>query len=408
MQMDSNRKLEQFIDKEFEKIRKKKKNINATSKYFQEIGSTTCEDIPYDLQLDIKKSALINIFQNLATEEVLNKIQLTASPKTLEYRLKMDFVCSYDPTHEPKSRFGQRKKGKFNWIVDMNECNLIDSKWFKKIRQLYDLTQELGIRNYDLKKFDGELRYIVTKIYKDAAMINFVTRSDTNKDEIEQVAQKSLELGFESVYWQVQNKVSDISEGETKKFWGSDYINVPLIINDNKKVFKVYPNTFFQNNIYCFEKLLEYIYDTIPNEKLTLYDLYCGVGTIGLSLAHEFKKVVGIEINVESIKLAKENAVLNNVRNVEFISGDLSKYQAISVEENIVIVDPPRNGLGKESVNNLLKLNPKCIVYISCNPITQAADLKDLTEKYEVKSITGFDMFPQTNHIESVVILINR
>src|SRR5258708_1084856 len=137
MHIDSNKKLEQFLNNEFSNLRKKGEIIKPNSKYFNEIGSTTIEDIEYFKQLEIKLKALKNIFFEM-DENIINSYEMIASPKLYEYRFKMDFVCSFNPLFEPNNRFGQRKKGNYNWVIDMDECNLIQYEWFKKIREVYD------------------------------------------------------------------------------------------------------------------------------------------------------------------------------------------------------------------------------------------------------------------------------
>ncbi len=421
--IDSNKKLEQYLNNEFHKFRQAGKIIEPNSKYFGQIGSTTCEDIPYELQLETKLNALKFLFQDLLVEKQISNYELIQSPKLYEYRLKMDFVCSYNPIFEPHSRFGQRKKGNFNWIVDMDECNLISQEWFKKIRSIYDFLQDNGIRNYDVKKHDGELRYIVSKIHESEAMLTIITKSSNNQDIIEKAANKALRSGFTSIIWQKNESLGDISIGETIKYWGTDYINIKLDDID----YKVGPNTFFQNNIYTFNEILKFIQKYLDHkEDFTLYDLYCGVGTIGLTLASKVNKVIGFDIIDESIKSARQNAIENNISNAEFYKLDLGKQDirnplpatnkkifsderqagTSDIRETITILDPPRIGLEENGMKEVLKLNSDEIIYISCNPVTQAKDLKKLIDSgYKIEEIRGFDMFPHTNHIENVVIL---
>jgi 23S rRNA (uracil-5-)-methyltransferase RumA len=412
VQIDSNKKLEQYLNNEFHKLRQNGKIITPNSKYFGQIGSTSCEDIPYELQLATKLNSLKIIFQDLLTDEQLSNYMIVQSPKLYEYRLKMDFVCAYNPIYEPHSRFGQRKKGNFSWIVDMDECNLISDKWFKKIRQLYEFLNKKGIRNYDVKKQDGELKYIVSKIFDGEAMLIIITRTSDNKETIEEAAQLALKSGFKSIIWQINNTTSDVSFGDTIQYWGQNYINIQV----SNISYKVGANTFFQNNIYTFKEILNFTGNYLEDKKdCTLYDLYCGVGTIGLLLASQVHNVVGFDIIKESIESAKENAINNNIKNAEFYTINLSQKEIIDSKfipnlvqgsNNISIVDPPRTGLEENGVNEVLKINSNEIIYISCNPVTQAKDLKQLIKAgYKIIEIKGFDMFPHTNHMENVVVL---
>ena len=139
----------------------------------------------------------------------------------------------------------------------------------------------------------------------------------------------------------------------------------------------------------------------------SVLDLYCGTGTISLFLSKHFDKVIGIEINEEAVKCAFLNKDLNNISNVRFICGDVSKEIHHLKADNIV-VDPPRSGLTNEGINDILKINPERLVYVSCDPMTLARDLKLLGAKYEVKEVTLFDMFPWTYHVESVCLLVRK
>ncbi len=413
----STRELEAYLNSEFTKLRNSNKTITPNSKYFNQIGSTTCEDIDYIDQLKIKLDALKLVFGSL-----IEGIDLTIekSPKIYEYRLKMEFNCAFNPIYEPHSRFGQRKRGNFNWVVDMDECNLINAEWFNKTRKVYDFLQKLGIRNYDLKKQDGELRYIVIRSFNDEGMLTIITKTSDNKELIKETANYALELGFKSVYWLKNDSVSDVATGEVVEVLGEDGIDILLKVDGNKHFFKVNTFTFFQNNIYGFEKMLEYIAEflrlEIPNNVRSagsgdslLCDFFCGTGVIGIALSSFAKKVVGFDIIQENIDAAVQNAELNKIKNIEFKVSDLYKLEdAIDfnkAEPSIAIVDPPRTGLGIKICELLNNSNLKNVIYISCNPITQAQDLERLTPEYKIVKAKGFDMFPQTNHIENIVIL---
>lgn len=166
-------------------------------------------------------------------------------------------------------------------------------------------------------------------------------------------------------------------------------------------------NSFFQINSNVTEKMYNKIKEYANSLKEdVIYDLYCGVGTIGIYLANDAKKVYGIEINEQAILDAKENMLLNNITNIEFKAGSVDKIiNSIKEKPNIIIVDPPRAGLDKTTIETILKLEPNKIVYTSCDPMTFARDLKILNSKYNIKEITPFDMFPNTYHVENVCLL---
>ena len=199
-----------------------------------------------------------------------------------------------------------------------------------------------------------------------------------------------------------------------KELAGSIYINDELVYG-NKFVetdiletnFKILPNSFFQVNKYMTSKL----YETVINyagkdKKQKVLDLYCGTGTMTLLLSKNFKEVIGIEKNEEAIECANINKESNNIKNVKFICDDASKSQ--NFKSDIIVIDPPRSGLEKEVIKNILEINPNKIIYVSCDPMTLARDLKILNEKYVTEEITPIDMFPNTYHVECVCLLERR
>lgn len=407
----STKELESFLNSEFGNIRRSGKTVLAKSKYFKEIGSTTCEDISYEDQIKVKEIALRNILGEFLEG---TDFKVEKSPKEFEYRFKMEFVCAYNPIHEPHSRFGQRKKGNFSWVIDMDESNLVEKEWFDKTRKVYEKLQELGIRNYDLKKVDGELKYIALRAYKDQGLLTIITRTEVKKDLINEAANYALSLGFKGVYWLKNESVSDVANGEVIEIFGQDSIEIPLKVNGTEHFFKVNAFTFFQNNILGFEKMLEYINEylkldsKISSKESVLYDFFCGTGVIGQALSSTAEKVIGYDIIKENIEAAIQNANENKLENVEYHVLDLYKEDPKSVVENvnsIAIVDPPRTGLGEKMCEILNKSDVNKLIYISCNPITQAEDLERLKNSYKVAQARGFDMFPQTNHIENIIIL---
>ena len=178
----------------------------------------------------------------------------------------------------------------------------------------------------------------------------------------------------------------------------------------NELLFKISPSAFFQVNTFGAIKLYDQVkeYANLTGKE-TILDLYCGTGTIGLYLAEQAEKVYGIEINEEAIKDANENKKLNNIKNAEFYSLNANQFlEKITEKIDVLIVDPPRGGLDKKTIDSSLKLNPQKIIYVSCDVATLARDLNILKEFYNIKEITPVDMFPNTYHCESVCILERR
>lgn len=181
--------------------------------------------------------------------------------------------------------------------------------------------------------------------------------------------------------------------------YGMEYIETKLF----DLTFKISKNSFFQVNTSMIETLYKTAIDLVKNEN-TVLDLFCGTGTISLILSKYFKKVIGIELNEEAVKCANINKKINNINNVEFICGDANKV-CKNLKADVVFVDPPRSGLSKDGINNILNINPNSIVYISCDPITLSRDLNVLKEKYNVVKVIPVDLFPNTYHIENIAFL---
>lgn len=403
----TNKEFDRLLDQQFNKYRNEnKEKLLDGSKFSKEIGSTRLEDIPYKDQLNTKLETLKLLFSDNIDSSILNELDIIASPKITEYRFKVEFVTSFNPKFEPHNRFGQRKKGNFSWVVDLDEYILIEKDLFSRVRKVYDYAISLGIEGYDLKKNTGDLRYLTMKSYKSESML-IITSS--NKDErFENIMQFAFTQGFKSVYWLINNTLHDSFEGEVIKSIGDEWLTIPVQVAEKEYRFLVGPFTFFQNNIYCFELLLDYIQKFISTKdfnKRTLYDLYCGVGLFGITLSTVFKQVKGIEVVKESIDLALKNLELNKIENAHYDAKDIKDVNFSEDMDSVVIVDPPRNGLEEIGINNLLEINPEYIIYVSCNQVTLNNDLVILKEKYKIVDLKCFDTFPQTYHLESLCIM---
>ena len=170
--------------------------------------------------------------------------------------------------------------------------------------------------------------------------------------------------------------------------------------------YKISPSSFFQVNKYQVKKLYDLVLDNIkPSKDDKVLDLYCGTGTIGLYVSNYVDEVLGIEINKDAIKDANYNKELNNIHNISFIAGDSKIIHNINFKPNKIIVDPPRAGLDKKVIDDIIRINPERLIYVSCDPITLARDLNILKEKYNINKIIPVDMFPRTYHVETVCVL---
>ncbi|GAB4142363.1 MAG: 23S rRNA (uracil(1939)-C(5))-methyltransferase RlmD [Patescibacteria group bacterium] len=416
---------------------------NPICSHFLKCGGCSFQDFFYEDQLKAKKKESAKIFENLVNKNFGNadivsfknaveKIEIFGSEKKFEYRTRMDFVVN-------ENDFGLRAKRSFDKVENLNECHIFGFDAFQIVKKIFKKSQELEISPYNLKTHKGFLRYIsVRKNEKNELMIIFITKNDRNFDEkIKKLAELSLgvipnetgtlqiqdpstlkdspfyrndSLKVISVYQIENNELADTSFGKIVKFWGKENLEFDIKIqkskykSQNNVKFLIGPNTFFQQNISLFEKLLAKILSEIPNEK-SILDLYCGVGTISLPVSKISKKIVGVESIAESIERAKENAKFNEIENTFFVCDTTDNFLKNSNEKfDILILDPPRIGLEK-SAEKILKRDFEKIIYLSCNPITQAKDLETLSKKWKVQEITFWDLYPQTPHLESLIVL---
>lgn len=388
-------------------IKKSDYRVVVDCKTYKRCGGCNLRHIEYDETLKIKK----NMVQNLVNKNLKNKLEVQdvlGMEKSYHYRNKAQYPV------------GQNKEGKpiigvfanrTHEIIEIEKCLIQDEKTEEIAKYIVNYFAQNSISVYNEKTGKGLVRHIVTKIGKktNEVMIIIVINGKEIPNEADLV--KSLTSRFSDVKTIIKNinmqNTNVILGKENINLYGNGYIED--ILGDLR--FKISPLSFYQVNSVQAEKLYKIGVESadITNKDI-VFDLYCGIGTISLFMAKYAKKVYGVEIVEEAIKDAKENAKINNIENTEFIAGDAQKVldDLINVKKiipNIIMLDPPRKGLDKTSIQNILKISPKKIIYISCNPATLIRDLKELEETYEVKSITPVDMFPYTSHVECVAVL---
>ncbi len=295
-----------------------------------------------------------------------------------------------------------------NDIVDMEGSILQPEIGDRILKILRTWMEKYKIKAYDKKTKKGVLRHIGIRINKNnKAMVILVTGSDrlpNEKDLIDMLTKENVI----SIYQNINKLNSSITYGkEYIKLYGED--RLLDYIGDYK--FYLSPNSFFQVNRtqaeVLYNKAIEYLN---PDKDDIIYDLYCGIGTISLYIASNAKKVYGIEIVKEAIEDAKENAILNNIDNAEFIVGKseeiFPRLMKKGIKGNKIVLDPPRKGCEKEVLEAIVNMCPERIVYVSCNSTTMARDAKYLVENgYKVDEVQPVDMFPYTSHVESIILM---
>ncbi len=365
--------------------------------HFPECGGCAMQDIRYTDQLAAKRAALGAIWGTAL--DGLPDFTIVAAPDPFEYRLRMDYICSDD-------RFGLRVRGRFYAIVDLAECHLIPPALFGLLREVYTAARRAGLPDYNVYHNTGFLRYLVVRRnMRDEWMLSFVTAAQAHEAEMERAAEAALRAGATSVWWLLNDRQADLSFGEPLRHWGAEHL--PQYVGG--RMLLMGPNTFFQNNVGGFEQILHYVAPFVAGAE-RLIDLYAGVGTIGIALAEQVGQVFAVELSAESVALAKRNIALNGLDGrVEVVAADVAAVlNDDRTRGDVLVVDPPRAGLGPQVCELLGERGPQRIVYVSCNAITQAADYELLQAQYQLTAARGFDLFPQTYHCEQVAVLERR
>lgn len=341
--------------------------------YFYKCGGCDLQHQTYDSQLTYKEHKVLSALERIGGFKHV-EIDNIIADEAFNYRNKITLRVK-------EGNVGLYKRHT-NDIVDIDKCIICNSKINDAIKVI-----KAFIKLYPSHTFEDIM--IRTSDY---LMININSKDNLLNDKI--VSYLTLNLhDLRSII--INNKV----------LYGNDFIETNI---DNFK-FKLSTSSFFQINEVIMEKLYAKIIDCLRDtDNDTIIDLYCGIGTITLLLSKIAKRVIGIEVVPEAIANMKENMTLNNVFNVIPILGkveqELSKFEG--EEKDTIVLDPPRSGVEPIVLDSILNINPRNIIYISCNPSTLARDLKVLcTSDYKIKTVTPFDMFPQTNHVETLVVM---
>lgn len=296
-------------------------------------------------------------------------------------------------------------------IIPIHKCLLQNERTEEVAKFIFDFIVKNKISIYDEKTGKGLIRHIVTKIGINTNEIMCVIVINGKQIPKEKELVTEILSHFPEVRTIIKNsnmKNTNVILGqENVTLHGSGYIQDKL----GEYCFKISPLSFYQVNPMQAEKLyLKGVEAANISKKDVVFDLYCGIGTISLFMSSYAKRVYGIEIVKEAVDMAKENAKLNQVDNVEFVVGDVEEafddlLHNRKIIPDIVMVDPPRKGLDDKTVKNILAMRPKRLVYISCNPATLVRDLAKMEELYTIKRIEPVDMFPFTSHVECVAVL---
>ncbi len=374
---------------------------------YQRCGGCGLRHIQYEETLKMKQNAV----QSLVNKTLKDKIEVQpvlGMQNPYHYRNKAQYPIGTDKKGQPvMGVFANRT----HEIIPIHTCFIQNQKTEEIAKFIFNYIVKNKISIYDEKTGKGLMRHMVTKIgikTNEIMCILVINGKEIPKE-------KELVAEVINHFPEVKTIVKNINAKNTNVILGKENINLygKGYIEDRlgEYTFKISPLSFYQVNPIQAERLYQIGIEMAEITKHdTVFDLYCGIGTISLFMSKYARKVYGIEIVEEAIDMAKENAKLNQVNNVEFIAGDVEETldKLIHIEKiipDIVMVDPPRKGLDNKSIENILSIKPKRVVYISCNPATLVRDLAKLEDLYEVKSIKPVDMFPFTSHVECCSVL---
>lgn len=389
-------------------IKPSESRIEADCPYFSKCGGCVWRHISYESELEIKNQRVIDAVERIGGISGVDFKPIISNENTLRYRNKAQFPIGKDNNENTLIGFYAFHSHR---IIDCCDCALqpeIFTKVVSIVRSFIELTNA-DIYNEQTGK--GRLRHLYMRMGEitNELMVCLVVNGNGLKQE--DVLVKMLREALPNLKSVIINsnreKTNVILGPKNRVAYGSDHITDILC----GLKFKISPFSFWQVNRAQAEKLYSKAkeYANLKSDEILL-DLYCGTGTIGLTMADSCKKLVGVEIVEDAIKDAKENALVNGIENAEFICADAAKaaekLRNDGLKPDVIILDPPRKGCGEELINTIFEMSPKRIVYVSCDPATLARDLKLLqVGGYEAKEITPCDMFSRTAHVETVCLL---
>ena len=374
-------------------------------------GGCIYQGIDYADQLAEKEKQVRELLEKKSVQpDRIDTIE--GCPSRYSYRNKMEYTFG-DFVKDGEISLGMHRKKNFMSIVTVDCCQLIDPDFNVILRAVLDFVKERNYPFYHKKTHKGMMRNLIIRkgVRTKELLVNIVTSSEPGFDE-EAFVQMLLELDLNNRVVGILRTVNDnladaVNCDELRTLWGRDYYMEKILGLD----FKVSAFSFFQTNVEAVERLYtEALALADSFEGKTVFDLYCGTGTISQVLALKAKKVLGIELVSEAVEAARENAEANGLANCSFIAGDVFEVlKNVEEKPDVIVVDPPRVGIQPKALDKIIAYDVPEIVYISCNPKTMADNLKYAEYYgYDCKYLKPFDNFPMTKHIESIALLKKR
>ncbi len=397
------------------------RRVEPACRHFGVCGGCRWQNAEYSLQLEFKRQQVEDLLRRIGGLSDIEVRPTLASPNPYFYRNKMEFTfgssrwltsdeISKDGPVDRDFALGLHIPKRFDKILDLQECHLLSLESAKLVNRVRELARQWNWSPYDTRTHQGYLRNLVIRLGRRTAqmMVNLVTNGD-NPESMRRLTE-SLVAEFPSITTlvnSVNESRSPVAAGKERVYHGEGYVLETI----GDLSLRVSPTTFFQPNTEQAERLYGVVRDFAEIDGAdTVLDLYSGIGSIGLFLARQAKCVVGVEQQTAAVEEARRNAVENHIDNAFFHAADAEwAFQPNLLQlygtPTVLVADPPRVGLGPGVCQALLLALPDRVVYVSCNPATQARDLQMLANAYRASAVQPVDMFPQTHHIENVVKL---
>jgi 23S rRNA (uracil1939-C5)-methyltransferase len=395
--------------------------IEPFCKHFGVCGGCQWQMLPYEKQLEYKHDQVLQSLKRIGKLDLPEIFPILGSERTTRYRNKLEYTFSNhryllkeelaDPQiSNLQNAAGFHARGIFDKVVDVETCYLQDEPTNAIRLEAKRWAIENEVSFYDIQRHEGFLRNLQIRLCRTGEiMVNIVF--GYRDEPLQNALLKHLQNEFPEIttlLYTINPKWNDsLNDLQPIAYSGNGYVIEKL----EKFLFKIGPKSFFQTNTAQAERLYQTVrsFAALSGTE-TVYDLYCGTGSIGIFLSDEAKKVIGIELIPEAIEDAKENALLNQIHHAAFFAGDVTEICDDTFFEthgrpDLIVSDPPRAGMSEKLISKLLEIAAEKIIYVSCNPATQARDLNLLSEKYQISAVQPVDMFPHTLHIENVTAL---
>jgi 23S rRNA (uracil1939-C5)-methyltransferase len=381
--------------------------VDAPCAHYPACGGCRFQDLAYEAQVAAKEEQVADALRRLGGLADPPLEPIVPAESVFHYRNKLEYSFTRTPSGPA---LGFHKAGRWDEVLDIERCWLTTDLGNAVREAVRDWARAEGLDAYDQAEQAGYLRHLVVREGRNTgqALVQLVTAEGERFDRGRFVDDLRRFPEVRSIHWSVNEGAAEVTNLPTTLLWGEEWIEEQL--GDLR--FRVRPNAFLQTNTEMAERLyaLAVEYAGLSGEE-TVYDLYCGIGTIGLTMAPRALTVWGVEVSEESVACALENAELNGISNAAFYAGEvgqaLEQLRDRAGAPDVAIVDPPRAGLSGKALRRLARLEPSRIVYVSCNPTTLAGNVKVLAHEwdYRLERARPVDMFPHTPHVETVALL---